>query len=96
MPALALTSGQAAKLRAAAQTLPIRLAVGKAGVTPTFVLELDTALAKHGTVKVRLPGERPERTALATELASATGAGHAGGVGAVAVFYRPLPATQRA
>jgi len=87
----ALTLAEAACLRAAAQTLEPAVRVGKAGVTPTLIAELERAFAKSELVKVKVIGDRDQRRATAAALATATHAALAGGVGSVFALYRPRP-----
>lgn len=84
-----LTRGEAARLRAAAQTLEVAVRVGKAGATPTIVAELERAFGKAELVKVKITGDREHRAALAAELAAASQSANAGGVGGVVALYRP-------
>jgi len=87
-----LTPGEAARLRAAAQTLDVGVRVGKAGLTPTLLVELERAFAKAELVKVKITGDRDHRAALANELAAASQSANAGGVGGVVALYRPRDA----
>lgn len=86
-----LTRGEAARLRRGAQVLAPAVRVGKAGVTPTVVAELERAFAKAEVVKVKMSGDRDQRAAVAAALAAATHSTSTGGVGGVVILYRPKP-----
>ena len=83
-----MTSSEKASLRAQAQTLKPAVQVGKDGVTPAVIKELDVALRKAELVKVRFGEGRDVMHKQCEELAAATNAECAGGVGRVAAFYR--------
>lgn len=83
-----MTSAEKAALRAQAQTLKPAVLVGKEGVTPAVIKEMDTALRRAELVKVRFAEGRDVLRQQCEQLAAATGAECAGGVGRVAAFYR--------
>ncbi len=87
-----MTTAEKSALRARAQTLKPTLHVGKGGITPALIKELDTALKKKDLVKVRFTEGRETLRAQCDELALGTKSECAGGIGRVAAFYRPLPA----
>jgi len=83
-----MTSAEKAAHRARAQTLKPAVNVGRGGVTPLLVKELDVALRRAGLVKVRFAEGRDVLQKQCHELATSTGADCVGGVGRVASFYR--------
>jgi RNA-binding protein len=90
-PIHSMTTAEKAALRARAQTLKPAVQVGRDGVTPTVIKELDIALQRTELVKVRFAEGRDILRAQAEELAAATQAECAGSVGRVAVFFRVKP-----
>jgi RNA-binding protein len=85
-----MTSAEKARWRARAQTLQPAVKMGRGGVTPALIEELDTALRRAELVKVRFAEGREVLRGQCAELAAATGADCVGGVGRVAAFHRPL------
>lgn len=93
---LSLTGAQKARLRGLGQTLPDHAKVGRAGVTPAFLADLQTLLKAHELVKVRFLGlDRDERAALHGTIADEGRCVCVGAVGATALFYRPNPDPKR-
>ena len=86
-----MTPAEKAALRARAQTLKPAVQVGRGGVTPAVIKELDIALRRAELVKVRFAEGRDVLRTQCAEVAAATGAECAGGVGRVAIFYRDKP-----
>jgi RNA-binding protein len=84
-------------LRGQAHALKPLVRVGARGLTDSVVAEVDTALAAHELIKVRLAGERDERQTLAEKLADRVDAALVGVTGHVAIFFRPFddPAERR-
>jgi RNA-binding protein len=89
--AVVLTNAQRRRLRGEAHDLAPLVQVGRQGVSPAFLAELDRALASHELVKIRLRGERDERAAQLEEIGAALGCALVGTVGSVAVLFRPAP-----
>jgi len=83
-----LTGAQKAHLRGLAQNLEPRVHVGKEGVTPALVLQLEQAFRKADLVKARFTAGREEMAAQAGQLAAATSSALVGAVGRTAAFYR--------
>src|SRR5688500_13662412 len=83
-----LTSRQRAHLRALAHDLAPVVTVGKAGPTDAVHREVDDALAARELIKVKLPGDREERAALADEIERAGRAEIVGAIGRVAILWR--------
>lgn len=93
----ALSSAERKRLRGLAHELHALVQVGKAGLSPAVLRQLDQALADHELVKVRFL-EGPDRTtknALCAAIAAETGAELAGLVGHVAIFFRQQPDPER-
>jgi len=77
-------------LRARAHGLSPVAQVGSAGLTERVVAAVDAALRDHELVKVRML-QPPDKKAMASALAQATGAALCGLVGHTAILYRPDP-----
>ncbi len=95
---LALTGAQRSHLRGLGQSLPDHVRVGKAGVTPAFVQELQRLLRSHELVKLRFVGaDREERATLAARIADEGRCVCVGTVGHTALFFRlhPDPTARR-
>lgn len=86
-----LSASQKRYLRGVAHALHPLVQVGQKGITDGVQAELDSALAHHELVKVRLAGERDERAAAIEALRQATGAELVQAVGKTACFYRRNP-----
>lgn len=65
--------------------------VGRAGVTDAVVREVDDALEARELIKVRLTGDREERSVAAAAIAGRTSSELAGQIGRVAILYRMNP-----
>ena len=90
-----MTNSELRKLKAAAQHLEPIVRVGKAGLTGPVLQSIEQALIARQLIKVRFEKERDERDALASQIATDTGAELIMQVGKVAVFYRPVPADRK-
>jgi RNA-binding protein len=87
-----LTGAQKSFLRGRGQTLEATLKVGRGGVTPEFLAELQKLLRAHELVKLRFLGaERDERAALCEQIADEGRCVCVGAVGHTALFYRQNP-----
>jgi len=86
-----LTGAQKTKLRGLGQTVADGIWLGKDGVTPAFVSELERQFAGHELVKLRFTGgqDRHERAALCTAVEQAAPCLCVGTVGHTALFWRP-------
>ncbi|HZR26305.1 MAG TPA: ribosome assembly RNA-binding protein YhbY [Vicinamibacterales bacterium] len=82
---------QRAKLKARAHALEPIVQLGHAGATEKVIAEVDRSLTAHGLIKVRLPGDRDERDALAVALSQKTDASIVQQVGRIVVLWRPRP-----
>lgn len=89
-----LTGAEKTALRGRGQTLPDGVWLGKDGVTPAFLAELNRQFATHDLVKLRFTGgqDRHERAALCEAVAAAAPCLCVGAVGHTALFWRPRPA----
>jgi RNA-binding protein len=93
-----LTSAQKSFLRGLGQKLEPALKLGKGGLTPAFLAELQKQLRAHELVKLRFLGaERDERAALCLQVADEGRCVFVSTVGHTALFYRqnPDPAERR-
>ena len=87
-----LTGAQKSHLRGLGQTLAPALKLGKGGLTPAFLTELQHGLRAHELVKLRLLGiERAEREELCVKIADEGRCVFVGAVGHTALFYRQHP-----
>ena len=93
-----LTSAQKSLLRGLGQKLEPALKLGKGGLTPAFLAELQKQLRAHELVKLRFLGaEREERAAICRQVADEGRCVFVSTVGHTALFYRqnPDPAERR-
>lgn len=87
-----LTGAQKSYLRGLGQKLDATLKLGKGGLTPAFLLELQHGLRAHELVKLRFLGvERGEREVLCQKIADEGRCVFVGAVGHTALFYRQHP-----
>lgn len=86
-----LTGAEKTKLRGRGQTLPDGAWLGKDGVSPAFLTELNRQFVSHDLVKLRFTGgqDRHERAALCDQIAAAAACLCVGAVGHTALFWRP-------
>jgi RNA-binding protein len=89
--ALSLTSRQRKVLRGLAHALEPIVQIGKAGVSPEALGQIDRALEAHELIKVRFLAGKEEKEPLIREIVAGTGAAEAGRVGHVSILYRPHP-----
>ncbi|GAB4299071.1 MAG: ribosome assembly RNA-binding protein YhbY [Thiohalomonadaceae bacterium] len=86
---MALTQAQKRHLRQLAHALKPVIIVGNAGLSPALLQELDSTLAHHELIKVRVNGEdRDARQALIRELCEKSGGELVQTIGHIAVVYR--------
>jgi RNA-binding protein len=85
-----LPGAQKTQLRGLGQVAPDRLWLGKDGITPAFVAELNRQLNAHELVKLRFTGgqDRHERAALHEQVEAAGPCVCVGAVGQTALFWR--------
>ena len=88
-----LTGARKTQLRGLGQTAPDRVWLGKEGITPAFVAELNRQLNAHELVKLRFTAgqDRHERAALGGQIETAAPCLCVGAVGHTALFWRPAP-----
>lgn len=85
----ALTGKQKQYLKGLAHPLSPIVRVGKGGVTQSVIEETRRSLDSHELIKVRIDVEdSSDRRAMAAQLAEATEAHIAGGIGKIAILYR--------
>lgn len=84
-----LTGAQKTKLRGLGQTMSDSLRVGKQGLTPAFLTELNRLLGARELIKLRFEGsDRHERAALITQIEAQAPCLCVGAVGHTALFWR--------
>jgi RNA-binding protein len=86
-----LSSKRRAELKAKAHNLDSVAQIGKYGVTPEALANIDKALTNHQLIKVKFIGYKETRRELSTEIAGATGSTLIDVIGNVAIFYRENP-----
>jgi RNA-binding protein len=88
-----LSGAQKTKLRGLGQTTADAAFLGKDGITPAFLAELNRLLDARELVKLRFTGgqDRKVRGALCDQVASAAPCQCVGAVGHTALFWRPGP-----
>jgi RNA-binding protein len=87
-----LSGAQKSFLRSLGQNLEPAMKLGKEGLTPTFLVQLQQLLRAHELVKLRLLGaDRDVRTELCAKIADEARCVFVGGVGHTALFYRQHP-----
>ena len=92
MPAIELTPAERKSLKADAHVLSPVAAIGKSGITPAVLKEIDACLRSHGLIKVRAGSdERDERAAWLLELAEQLDCAPVQNIGRVLVLWRPKP-----
>jgi RNA-binding protein len=88
-----LTGAEKTRLRGLGQTMADGAWLGKDGVSPAFLAELNRQFATHELVKLRFTGgqDRHERAALPTTVEQVAPCLCVGAVGHTALLWRPLP-----
>src|SRR6266540_4393612 len=84
-----LSNSESRRLKAGAQRLEPLVLVGKGGLTPAVLQNIEQALAARSLIKIALDHDRAERDALAGQIAAATGAALITQVGKVRFFTGP-------
>ncbi len=91
-----LTGAQKRHLRGLGQRLDATLHIGKDGVTPSVLAELQRQFKHHELIKVRLHGlERGERDPVCVQIADEGRCVLLGTVGHTALFFRQQPDSER-
>ncbi len=87
-----LTGAQKTFLRGVGQTLEASVKIGKGGLTPEFLKELNKHLNARELIKLRfVAAERDERATLAEQIADGGRCIWISSVGATALFFRQNP-----
>lgn len=87
-----LTGAQKTFLRGVGQTLEASVKIGKGGLSPEFLKELNKHLNSRELIKLRfVAADRDERAALATQIADEGRCVFVSSVGATALFFRQNP-----
>lgn len=87
-----LTGAQRSHLRGLGQRLEPALKLGRGGLTPEFLAELQKLLRAHELVKLRfVDADRDARAELCTRIADEGRCVCVGAVGHTALFYRQHP-----
>ena len=84
-----LTGADRRHLRSLSHGLDPVVRIGASGVTEGVLSALESALADHELVKLRIAADRQGRRDLAAQLAEGTRSAVAGLVGQTALLYRP-------
>jgi RNA-binding protein len=86
-----LTGAEKTRLRGLGQTMADGAWLGKDGVSPAFLAELNRQFATHELVKLRFTGgqDRHERAALTTTVEQTAPCLCVGAVGHTALLWRP-------
>ncbi len=82
-------------LRSLAHHLQPIVHIGKTGVTPGVLAEIDRALEHHELIKVRFLDFKEEKKALSQTIAAETHGEMVGLVGHIAIFYRQHPEPEK-
>jgi RNA-binding protein len=93
MDPFALTGAQKTALRSLGQTMAETAFLGRGGVSPAFLADLNRLLNARELVKLRFTGgqDRHERADLCAAIAAAAPCQCVGAVGHTALFWRPGP-----
>ncbi len=84
-----LTSAEKSEMRGLLQTLEPKVHVGKNGVTPTVLKEVEAAFKHEDLIKIKFTGDRKTVSGEIEAISTAARATVVGSVGKVAGFYRP-------
>lgn len=91
-----LTEKQKKHLKKLGHTLEPIVSTGNAGLSEGLLAELDTTLARHELLKVRVrAADRESREAMIQAMSKATGAELVQRIGHVALLWRPNPEQRR-
>ena len=86
-----LSRSQTRFLRGLAHALKPVVTVGNKGLTDGVLAELELALTTHELVKLKLRGDREQRSGWIDSVCDATGAALVQQIGQVCCLYRPHP-----
>lgn len=87
-----LNNAKIRELKARAQLMKPSLKIGKDGLTPQFIAEVDAMFRHHDLLKIKFADHKEEKKVLGPQLAEKTNSQVIMQVGHVVVIYRPLPA----
>ena len=90
-----LSNRELRDLKGRAQLLKPMLKVGKEGLSPAFLKEVDTTLKHHDLVKVKFDEFKEQKKELGPKLAEGVGANLVMQVGHVVVLFRRKPGTSQ-
>jgi RNA-binding protein len=91
----ALSPSERKKYRGQAMRLKPAVMVGKAGITPTVLSAVETALSRDGLIKVRIEApDKPTRKDWLETISTATRSTICGEVGHTASLFRPKPRSE--
>lgn len=83
-----LTSAFRKTLKGQAQTLPIFLKIGKQGLIPNIIKELDQAFIKKPLIKLTIEGERDTRLKISEMLCETLGITLISHIGSSLAFFK--------
>jgi len=83
-----LNETQKKRLKTMAQTVKPRIQIGKQGLTPDTIENIDTKLDDHELVKIKYNEHKTERKQLTQQIAEQTQSEIIDQIGHTAVFYR--------
>ncbi len=83
-----LSGAQRRSLRGQAHGLKPVVIVGRHGLTDTVAHEIDQALDHHELIKIRVEGERDERSVISQKIEESLDCATVGAVGKVLVLFR--------
>jgi putative YhbY family RNA-binding protein len=86
-----LTQAEKKTLRGMAQRLKSCLSIGRHGLTPSVLREIDTALRKNGLIKIRIEAERDQIPLVSGGICSELDCEQVGSVGKTVVLFREMP-----
>jgi RNA-binding protein len=86
-----LNNAKIRELKARAQLMKPSLKIGKDGLTPQFIAEVDAMFGHHDLLKIKFADHKEEKKVLGPQLAEKTSSQLIMQVGHVVVIYRPLP-----
>lgn len=97
MAELTMNAKERQRLKGEAHKLNPVVLLGAEGLSEAVVKEVERALAAHGLIKVRVPGDdRAELERIFATLADRLSAARVQVIGKVLVLFRPLPDTEAA
>ncbi len=90
-----LKGSQRKYLRGLAHDLKPVIQIGKHGVTPEVIRQIDLALTDHELIKIRFNEFKDEKVELSAEIERQTQSELAGMIGHMAIFYRENPEKEK-